>query len=146
MPRSSSPARFALPEPGDLVWCRFPEDSRLKPAPKPRPALVLAVGYHDSDADLPMVRIAPGTSRKTEPGQVFPWEFLIERDDSGPFKVTGLSYSTKFNVRNTLELPYTSEFFEPPPQRPFGKTPKLGVLHATYVATLKAAAAAHSRL
>ncbi len=147
MPRPSPPTRFILPEPGDLVWCRFPEDARLKPAPKARPALVLAVGHHDHDADLPMVRVAPGTSRKTGPGQVFPWEFLIERSDSGPFRASGLSYSTKFNVRNTLELPYTSEFFEPPAQRPFGKTPKLGVLHAAYMTGLRAATtAAQSRI
>ncbi|MEK6807267.1 MAG: hypothetical protein AABY95_11545 [Pseudomonadota bacterium] len=136
----TSPTRFVLPEPGDLVWCRFPEDSRLKPAPKSRPALVMAVGYHDSGSELPMVRVAPGTSRKTGPGQVLAWEFLIERDDGGPFRASGLSYSTKFNLRNTLELPYTSEFFEPAPQRPFGRTPKLGILHAIYLAALKAVA------
>lgn len=136
------PRRFTLPEPGDLVWCRFPEDARLKPAAKPRPALVLAIGHHDRDAELPMVRVASGTSGRVEPGQVFPWEFLIERDEGGPFQATGLSYTTKFNVRNTLDLPYTSEFFGPPPKQPFGKIPKFGVLHATYVAALSIAAAA----
>lgn len=91
---------------------------------------------------MPMVRIAAGTSRKVLPHQVFAWEFLIEADDSSAFRASGLSYTTKFNIRNTLELPYTSKFFEPPPRQPFGKTPKLGVLHASYMAALKTAASA----
>ncbi len=131
-----------LPEPGDFVWCRFPEDSRLKPAPKPRPVLVLAVGHHDDDPTAPMVRVAAGTSRKTMAGQIYPCEFLLERDGSGPFQASGLSYTTKFSLRRVLELPYTSDFFEPPPKQRFGKTPKVGVLHASYVAALRVAAAA----
>lgn len=142
MPHVASPKPFDPPDPGDLVWCRFPEDLRLKPAPKPRPALVLAVGHHEGDVDLPMVRVAAGTSRKVLPGQVYPWEFLLEHENSGSFLASGLSYSTKFNVRNVLELPYTSEYFEPPPNPSFGKNPKLGVLHASYMAALRAAASA----
>lgn len=142
MRRRPAPTTYEPPEPGDLVWCRFPEDASLKPAPKPRPALVLAVGHHDGDPFVPMVRIAAGTSRRTGPAQIFAWELLIENDGGGAFRTTGLSYTTKFNVRNTLELPYNSDFFEPPPQRPFGRIPKLGVLHATYMAALRAAARA----
>lgn len=140
MRRLASPKRYEQPEPGDLVWCRFPEDPRLKPAPKPRPVLVLAVGHHEDDPAIPMVRVAAGTSRKTGQGQVFPWEMLIENDGSDPFRATGLGYTTKFNIRNTLELPYTPEFFEPPPRHPFGNTPKLGILHAGYMAALRSAA------
>lgn len=135
---------FELPEPGDFVWCRFPEDMRLKPAPKPRPALVLAVGHKDGDVSAPMVRVAAGTSRKTASGQVYPWELLVEHADAPAFQVTGLSYTTKFNIRNTLELPYTSEFFEPAPGRPHGKTPRLGFLHPSYMGALKLAAKAAS--
>ena len=124
------------------MWCRFPEDSRLKPAPKPRPALVLAVGHDVGDESACIVRVAAGTSRKVQQGEVFPWELLIENDVDSAFQISGLSYTTKFNIRNTLELPYTSIFFEPPPRRPFGATPKLGVLHASYMMTLKAAARA----
>ena len=142
MARAPRIAAFQPPEPGDFVWCRFPEDRQLKPAPKPRPVLVLAVGHHETDFALPMVRVAAGTSRKTAPADTFPWELVIERDEGGPFKASGLSYTTKFNVRNTLELPYTATFFEPPPHRPFGKTPKLGVLHPTYMAALRSAAMA----
>ena len=124
------------------MWRRFPEDSRLKPAPKPRPALVLAVGHDVGDESVCIVRVAAATSRKIQPGEVFPWELLIENDGGGAFQISGLSYTTKFNIRNTLELPYTSMFFEPPPRRPFGATPKLGVLHASYMTILKAAARA----
>ena len=130
---------YPLPSPGDIVWCRFPEDARLKPAPKPRPALVLAVGAHEDDPRILMVRVAAGTSRKVTPAQVFPWEMLVESDGSSAFQASGLSYTTKFNIRNTLELPYTSAFFEPPPLRPYGAIPKLGSLHASYMAALKVA-------
>lgn len=136
------PAGFDLPAPGDLVWCRFPEDLRLKPAPKARPALVLAVGHKDDEPGMPMVRVAAGTSRKTAAGQVYPWEMLVERTDAVEFRATGLSYTTKFNLRNTLELPYTSEFFAAAPGQPFGKSPRLGMLHPTYMAVLKAVAKA----
>lgn len=139
MPGKPSGTAYALPSPGDIVWCRFPEDARLKPAPKPRPVLILAVGVHEDDERLPMVRIAAGTSRKVTPDKVYPWELLIESDGSSAFQASGLSYTTKFNIRNTLELPYTSTFFEPPPLRPYGSVPKLGSLHASYMSALRAA-------
>jgi len=139
MPGKPPPRAYAPPSPGDIVWCRFPEDARLKPAPKPRPALVLAVGVHEEDERLLMVRVAAGTSRKVMARQVHPWELLVESDGSSAFQASGLSYTTKFNVRNTLELPYTATFFEPPPQRPYGSTPRLGSLHASYMAALRAA-------
>jgi hypothetical protein len=128
------------------VWCRFPEDARLKPAPKARPVLVLAVGCDEDNSEIIMVRIAAGTSRKVAAGQAYPWELLIEDDGDSPFRASGLSYTTKFNVRNTLELPYTSLFFEPPPKRPFGNSPKLGVLHASYMSALKIAATSGSHI
>jgi hypothetical protein len=139
VPGKPTGAAYALPSPGDIVWCRFPEDTRLKPAPKPRPVLILAVGVHEDDERLPMVRIAAGTSRKVTAGKLYPWELLVESDGSSAFQASGLSYTTKFNIRNTLELPYTSTFFEPPPLRPYGATPKLGSLHASYMAALRAA-------
>lgn len=89
-----------------------------------------------------MVRVAAGTSQKCKPGQVFSWELLIEDDSGAPFLLSGLSFTTKFNVRNTLELPYSSDFFEPPPKQPFGKIPKLGILHASYMSALRVAAKA----
>jgi len=139
---SSRPAGFDLPAPGDLLWCRFPEDLRLKPAPKPRPALVLAVGHKDDDPRAPMVRVAAGTSRKTGAGEAYPWELLVQRTDTVEFRATGLGYTTKFNLRNTLELPYTPEFFETAPGQPLGKSPRLGVLHPAFMAALRTAARA----
>jgi hypothetical protein len=38
---------FAPPDPGDFVYCRFPKQGMPGPSPKPRPALVLAVGEVD---------------------------------------------------------------------------------------------------
>jgi hypothetical protein len=139
VPGKPASKAYALPSPGDIVWCRFPEDAQLKPAPRPRPALVLAVGVHEEDEHLPMVRIAAGTSRKVTAGKVYPWELLIESDGSSAFQASGLSFTTKFNIRNTVELPYTPTFFEPPPLRPHGAIPRLGSLHASYMAALRAA-------
>ncbi|HUS24433.1 MAG TPA: hypothetical protein VM369_05750 [Candidatus Binatia bacterium] len=66
----------------------------------------------------------------------------MEREDTAEFRVTGLGYTTKFNLRNTLELPYTSEFFDTAPNRPHGRNPRLGVLHPAYLAALRVAARA----
>jgi len=50
------------PRPGDIVWCRSPEDLTPRPGPKPRLALVTAVGAIDGE---PAVMVAYGTSQKT---------------------------------------------------------------------------------
>ena len=34
------------PDPGDIVWCRFPQQPRDVSGPKPRPALVISVTEH----------------------------------------------------------------------------------------------------
>ena len=51
---------WPAPEPGDIVWCRFPERPRDKPGPKPRPALVLAVTQRSGGFE---VEVAYGTSQ-----------------------------------------------------------------------------------
>lgn len=133
-----SPVAFAPASPGDFLWCWFPHDRRLVPAPKPRPALALAVGVHEDDPGQSMIRIAAGTSRKVELHQILAWEFLLHPDDGIAYTDSGLSYPTKFNLRNTLELPLTKTYFGPPPHRPFGDSPKMGVLHPSLIKRLKA--------
>ncbi len=120
----TQPARWPAPRPGDIVWCRFPQDLATRPGPKPRPALVLAVGDINGET---AVEVAFGTSQKTS--RLYPSEFLIAPDDGDAFRTAGLSYPTKFALLKSLELPYTPEWFTVAPGAPFGQTPKLGLLH-----------------
>jgi hypothetical protein len=97
---------------------------------------VLAVGELHGQ---PAVTIAFGTSQKTE--RLYAGEFLIEPADGPAFRAAGLSYPTKFNLRRTVDLPYSDEWFDVAPGRPFGQSPKLGVLHASLMRRAQAAQA-----
>ena len=87
----------------------------------------------------PAVTVAFGTSQKTE--RLYAGEFLIDFSDGPAFRAAGLSYPTKFNLRRAVDLPFTDEWFEVAPGRPFGYSPKLGVLHASL---MRRARVAHS--
>ena len=121
---------FSPPEPGDIVYCRFPRN----PAPKPRPALVLAVGEIEGK---PHVEVAYGTSQHTD--RLHSGEFLIAPADGDAYALSGLSYATKFDLRNRKELPYEEDWFRVPPHAPHGQTPKLGVLHPALMRRAKTA-------
>jgi len=125
---------FAQPEPGDIVYCRFPERGLPGPAPKPRPALVLTIGELNGN---PHVAVAYGTSRNTD--RLYSGEFLIGPADGGAYTLSGLSVPTKFDLRSVKELPYNEQWFRVPPGAPHGQTPKLGVLHPSLVRRAKAA-------
>lgn len=125
---------YSPPEPGDIVYCRFPQRGIPGPAPKPRPALVLAVGEIEGE---PHVEVAYGTSQNTE--RLHSGEFLIGPTDGDAYALSGLSYATKFDLRNRKELPYTEDWFRVPPHAPHGQTPKLGVLHPALMRRARAA-------
>jgi hypothetical protein len=127
---------FKPPQPGDIVWCRFPQNHMPGPGPKPRPALVLAVGESGSN---PVVRVAYGTSQKTD--QLHTGEFAILPAQADAFAESGLSYPTKFNLGKTFELDYNDIWFGVPPHAPYGQIPKLGILHPSL---LRRAMAAHT--
>lgn len=126
--------RFDPPKPGDIVWCRFPEEGDLKPAPKSRPALVLSVGVIGEET---AVVIAYGTSQKVD--RLYGGEFVIVPGDGAAFLTSGLSYPTKFNLARRVELPYNERWFTVPPGAPFGQQPKLGLLHPSLMARAEAA-------
>ncbi len=129
-----TPRWWAEPIAGDIVWCRFPDS--VSPRPKPRPALVLAV--FDDDAPRFTVRVGYGTSRRTT--TLFRGEFSILRDrHPAAYASAGLSYDTKFDLRQALDLPYTTDWFSVPPGAPHGQTPKLGTLHPSLVRAVEAA-------
>ncbi len=125
---------WAEPTAGDIVWCHFPDN--ISPRPKPRPALILAV--FDDNAPRFDVRVVYGTSQRTT--MLHRGEFSILRDRiAAAFGAAGLSYDTKFDLKQSIDLPYTTEWFSVPPAAPHGQTPKLGVLHPSLVRALQAA-------
>lgn len=128
---------FPLPESGDLVWCRFPNEGFPGPGPKPRPALVMDVGRLRGE---PAVEVIYGTSQKLD--RLYPGEFAITPEDKGAFDLSGLSFPTKFNAGRSVYLPYNDEWFAVAPGTPFGQTPQLGVLHPSLLPRVVAAARA----
>jgi hypothetical protein len=124
------------PEPtaGDIVWCHFPDF--INPRPKPRPALILSV--FDDDAPQFEVQVAYGTSQKTR--ALYRGEFAIYREKNiAAFEAANLSFDTKFNLKQLIDLPFSTEWFSVPPAAPNGQAPKLGVLHPSMVRVVEAA-------
>lgn len=122
------------PTAGEIVWCHFPD--YIRPRPKPRPALVLAV--FDDDAPEFVVEVAYGTSQRTT--ELHGGEFAIHRDrNPAAFRAAGLSYDTKFDLRQTVVLPYNAEWFSVPPAAPHGQKPLLGTLHPSLMRAVEAA-------
>lgn len=122
------------PEAGDIVWCHFPDN--IKPKPKPRPALVLMV--FDDEAPQFEVRVVYGTSQRTT--SLYRGEFaILRRLNRAAYEMAGFSFDTKFDLKQTVDLPYTTDWFSVPPTAPHGQTPKLGTLHPSLVPALEAA-------
>jgi hypothetical protein len=124
------------PEPiaGEIVWCHFPDN--INPRAKARPGLVLAV--FDEDAPQFTVRVAYGTSQRTT--TLHRGEFSVQRErNPAAYEAAGLSFDTKFNLRQALDLPYSTEWFSVPPGAPHGQSPKLGTLHPSLVRAVHAA-------
>jgi hypothetical protein len=130
-------AHWALPSPGDIVWCRFPELPKQLPGPKPRPALVLEVIEREDGIEIAVVY---GTSQRAD--KLSAGEFAITRlGHAAAYKAAGLSHDTKFDFKQTAHLPWNDEFFAAPPGPPNGQRPLMGTLHASVI---RAAAAAHA--
>lgn len=135
---SAPDPRWGLPSAGDILWCAFPENKALKPGPKHRPALAITVD--DADAPLYRVLVAYGTSQRVD--KLHSGEFAIALIDSAAYKLAGLSYPTKFNLRERVLLPYASDWFAVPPGAPHGQLPRLGTLHPSLLNRFRAAAVA----
>lgn len=130
-----SVATWPPPEPGDIVWCRFPQRPRDKPGPKPRPALVLTVVQREDGHE---VVVAYGTSQGLS--HLVAGQFAIRKQDSAAaYAQAGLSYDTKFDFSQTMALPWEDMFFDIPPVPKHGATPKLGSLHPSLVKASQAA-------
>ena len=124
------------PEPtaGDIVWCHFPD--QVNSRPKPRPALILSV--FDNNAPQFTVQVSYGTSQKTR--SLYRGEFAIYREkNTAAYQSANLSFDTKFNLKQLVELPFSTEWFSVPPSAPHGQIPRLGVLHPSMVRVVDAA-------
>jgi hypothetical protein len=114
------------------------EISDREPPAKPRPALILRV--QGDGPDFP-VTVAYGTSKRTT--TLHRGEFsILKLVNPVAYAAATLSYDTKFDLKQLVDLPFTSEWFSVPPQAPHGQVPKLGTLHPSLVRVLQAAYAA----
>jgi hypothetical protein len=126
---------WALPAPGDIVWCLFPEVPNIEPGPKPRPAIVLRVELRD---DGGQVSVVYGTSRnltRLKAGEVA----ITQAKNAPAFALAGLAYDTKFDFRVIVDLPWSDRYFKVPARAPLGNAPKLGTLHVTILRAVEAA-------
>jgi len=64
---------------------------------------------------------------------------MCQSGTSSAYEAAGLSYDTKFDLKQTIDLPYTTDWFSVPPAAPHGQTPKLGTLHPSLVRAVQAA-------
>jgi hypothetical protein len=108
---------------------------RQGPGPKPRPALVCEILERE---DGLAIIVAYGTSRG--PTRLHTGEFAItKRDNPAAYSVAGLSFDTKFDLRQIIALPWNEDFFGVPPRAPHGQNPKLESLHASMMRAAQAA-------
>lgn len=128
---------WAPPTAGDIVWCHFPD--HVHPKPKARPGLI--VETKEDAAGQIFVTVAYGTSQTTD--RLYRGEFLIAQSEHpSAYRSAGLSFDTKFDLGNRLELPFNDDYFSVPPHAPHGQSPKLGILHPSMVRIAGAAFAA----
>ena len=123
------------PAAGDIVCCHFPYLPELQPGPKPRPALIVRV-FEDS-ATRYRALVAYGTSQKLNALRA--GEFAITARDGAAYGLSGLSYDTKFSMKDLVELPYSAQWFKVPPHAAHGQLPKMGMLHPSLVQRAAAA-------
>jgi len=124
-----------LPEPGDIVWCHFPNANPKDPTMKNRPALVISVMEETSP---PRLRVAYGTTKRVRP--VGKGQILLHQPTH--LLQAGLAGETRFSLLNLVVLDYTPHWFAPAPLPGGlkGATPKMGSLPAACMAELQRAA------
>ncbi len=107
---ASSNAEWAAKPPAafDIVACYFPE-SEPKPdwSVKLRPALVLNV-YRDKATGAYAVRVAYGTTtlKLMQRGHI---DLIIQ--NAAELRIIGLPMATRFDLDNTVMLPWTPTYF-----------------------------------
>ena len=90
----------------------------------------MTLGSHRSPVDSTRAQIPSGA----RPNRV-----SITTADGPPYRLSGLSFPTQFDLGACVELPYCTPWFDVPPAAPFGQTPQLGVLHPSLMRRARAA-------
>ena len=115
----------SIPSALDIVWCHFPEDNDLgKPGPKPRPALVRAVKLNQQRTRAE-IEVTYGTSKLKS----FQRPFDLVISNAGDLAAMKLPQATRFDLDNTIWLPWAEEWFK---GRVHGQSPIIGPLSQEY--------------
>ena len=121
---------YPPPEPGDILWCRFPKVEGIRPGPKPRPCIVSWVSDAPEAGQPYRVLVIYGTSSFRSPPR--PTELDLDPDQHrAAYQQAGLSQATRFDLGKAVVVNYDEMYFALAPngnQAP-GPTPRLGVLH-----------------
>lgn len=136
-----APKHYPAPQGLPIVRCYYP----VPPGEelKPRPAIVLA-GRDPGDGKPLILTVCYGTSViKRIP---YAWDFIIKSDNVNEFLPSGLHETTRFDLTQTVELPYTSDNFAlPRGVRVYGNNPQMGIVVESALPRLQSAIAAAKR-
>jgi len=96
------------PAPYDIVWCRFPfVENPDFPAPESHPGLVRQA-FADQEGN-PWVEIVYGTS--VDPNRSGNQYFTVSKVSE--MDACNLKYATRFCFDRSVQLPWSTEYFEP---------------------------------
>lgn len=63
---------------------------------------------------------------------------MLRDRNTDAYEAAGLSLDTELELKQALDLPFTTEWFSMLPTAPHGRLPKLGILHPPLVRTVQA--------
>lgn len=128
---------WAEPKAGQVMWCWTSRVSPPEPGPVQHPALIYQVAKYVEYGGF-KVRIAPGTSQKTD--SLYPGELLLGTQatasnaeiqaENAILEAAGLTKPTKFSLTGMYWVDYNDEFF-PVSWQKNATTPLLGSLSMT---------------
>jgi hypothetical protein len=96
-----------LPAPYEIVWCRFPlHESLGEPGPFPRPALVRNSAIVEGGTGE--VEVVYGTTNLKLHSR--PFDLTISK--ASEMDACGLYRATRFDLDNTIWLPWDTDWFE----------------------------------
>lgn len=88
--------------------------------------------------DGAVVAVVYGTSQRLD--RLLSGEVAIRKaQHPAAFALAGLSFDTKFNFKQIVELPWARTFFKVPPKAAHGQNPKVGTLHPSMMQAARAA-------
>lgn len=100
-----------LPRRYDIAWCRFPRDDKGRPGNKLRPTLV-RVAKRDTESHRSAVVVSYGT-KNLKLGHRDRVDLIVQNAEQ--IARLGLTMATRFDLDLMNLLPWTEEFFAPPP-------------------------------